>query len=317
MEVWLEEKKPEVMSTTNVVFALVLHALFFAAVFTFAKFHFKPKETVIPIDLTLVVNENLDGVDNEPPPVNDPPPPEPTPPKPPEPTPPTPPPPPPPVETKVDAVVKEPEKKKPEEKKPEPPKETLEERIKRMRESVKAPEKKKEEPKKVEEKKPEPPKKTNEELLKERMDQMVKNAKPVKIKVPDAPSGNGKTDRRTLTEAEIRKRLDEGYKPGSTTQIASSQMQYCISRIQQAIDARWREVMPRIGAEGTVVILARVNAQGRLVNCRLRDSCGDRTSDAAAMTVVKTVPAIAGLDREFLKKYAKEDLAIRYKVKAR
>ena len=120
-----------------------------------------------------------------------------------------------------------------------------------------------------------------------------------------------------LTEAEIRKRLDEGYKPGSTTQIASSQMQYCISRIQQAIDARWREVMPRIGAEGTVVILARVNAQGRLVNCRLKDSCGDRTSDAAALTVVKTVPAISGLDREFLKKYAKEDLAIRYKVRER
>ena len=137
MEVWLEEKKPEVISTTNVVLALVLHALFFAAVFTFAKFHFKPKETVIPIDLTLVVNENLDGVDNEPPPVNDPPPPEPTPPKPPEPTPPTPPQPPPPVETKVDAVVKEPEKKKPEEKKPEPPKETREERLRRIRESVK------------------------------------------------------------------------------------------------------------------------------------------------------------------------------------
>ena len=52
----------------------------------------------------------------------------------------------------------------------------------------------------------------------------------------------------------------------------------------------------------------------RLVNCRLKESCGDRTSDAAAMTVVKTVPAIPGLDREFIKKYSKEDLAIRYKV---
>ena len=279
MEVWLEEKKPEVISTTNVVLALVLHALFFAAVFTFAKFHFKPKETVIPIDLTLVVNENLDGVDNEPPPVNDPPPPEPTPPKPPEPTPPTPPPPPPPVETKVDAVVKEPEKK-PEEKKPEPPKkETREERMKRMKESA--------------------------------------TISKVKIKVPDAQSGNGRTERQPRTPEEIAKLLNKGYKPGSTTQIASSEMQFCISRIQQAIDARWREVMPRIGAEGTVVILARVNAQGRLVNCRLKDSCGDRTSDAAAMTVVKTVPAISGLDREFLKKYAKEDLAIRYKVRER
>ena len=139
----------------------------------------------------------------------------------------------------------------------------------------------------------------------------------VKIKVPDAQSGNGRTERQPRTPEEIAKLLNKGYKPGSTTQIASSEMQFCISRIQQAIDARWREVMPRIGAEGTVVILARVNAQGRLVNCRLKDSCGDRTSDAAAMTVVKTVPAISGLDREFLKKYAKEDLAIRYKVRER
>ena len=313
MEVWIEEQKPEVISTTNVVLALVLHAAFFIAVFAFAKFHFKPKETVIPIDLTVVVNENLDGVDDEPPPLNDPPPPEPTPPKPVEPTPPPPPPPPPPHDTKVDAVEQIKEKpKEPEKKKPEKPKEALEERMKRMRESAKAAEKKPE-PKEPE-KKPEPPKKTKEELLKERMEEMRKNAKTVKIKVPNAPSGNGRTERQTRTPEEIAKLLGQGYKPGATTQIATSEMQFCISRIQQAIDARWREVMPRIGTEGTVVILVRVNQQGRLVNCRLKESCGDRTSDAAAMTVVKTVPAIAGLDREFIKKYSKEDLSIRYKV---
>ncbi len=312
MEVLIEERKPEVISTTNIVLALLLHLAFFVAVFAFAKFHFKPKETIIPIDLTVVVNENLDGVDDEPPPLNDPPPPEPTPPKPVEPTPPQPPPPPPPKETKVDAVEQIKEKPKEPEKKPEPPKETVEERLKRMRESAKVTEKKPEP--KVEEKKPEPPKKTKEELLKERMDQMRKNAKTVKIKVPDAPSGNGRTERQTRTPEEIAKLLGQGYKPGTTTQIATSAMQFCISRIQQAIDARWREVMPRIGAEGTVVILVRVNQQGRLVNCRLKESCGDRTSDTAAMTVVKTVPAISGLDREFIKKYSKEDLAIRYKV---
>jgi len=307
MEVWIEERRPEVISATNIALALALHAAFFIAVFAFAKFHFKPKETVIPIDLTVVVNENLDGVDDEPPPLNDPPPPEPTPPKPAD------PPPPPPRDVKVDAVEVVKEKPKPPEKKPpEKPKETLEERVRRMRESVKAPEKKPEP--KVEEKKPDPPKKTKEELLKERIDQMRKNAKAVKVKVKDAPSGNGRTDRKTLTDKQIQDLLNKGYKPGSKTQLATSEMQFCISRIQQAIDARWREVMPRIGAEGTVVILVRVNQQGRLVNCRLRDSCGDRTSDAAAMTVVKTVPAISGLDREFVKKYSKEDLAIRYKV---
>ena len=142
MEVWIDERRPEVLSTANVVLALVIHVACFLGFFFFARFHFKPKETVIPIDLTVVVNENLDGNEDEPPPLDDPPP------KPPE--PPkvvTPPPPPPKVDTKVDAVVKEPEKKK-----PEKPKETLEERLKRMRESVKD---KPEPPTKEEPKKPE------------------------------------------------------------------------------------------------------------------------------------------------------------------
>ena len=307
MEVFIDEKRPDVVSTTNVVLALVLHVAFFIGVYVFAKMHFTPKETIIPIDLTVVVNENLDGVENEPPPVDDPPPP-----PPPEPKPPkveTPPPPPP--EPKLDAVVKVPDKpKKPEEKKPEKPKETLEDRMKRMRESVKAPEKKPDPPKKEEPKK---------ETREERMKRMRESAsiKKVNIKVPDAPSGNGRTDRKTLTDKEIQDLLNKGYKPGSTTQIADSMMQFCISRVRGAIDARWRAVQPTIGAEGTVFITVRFNMSGAMVNCRLSQSCGDRTSDAAALTVVRSVGPIPGLDKEFLRKYSKEDLTIRYKVESR
>ncbi len=293
MEVWIDEKKPEVLSTTNVVLALVIHVLFFIAVFTFAKFHFKPKETIIPIDLTVVVNENLDGVEDEPPPLDDPPP------EPPKPTPVEPtPPPPPPVKENLDAVVKVPEKKI-EKKKPE-----------------KKPEKKVEE-KKPEVKKPEPPKKTKEQLRQEKLDRIRKNAKKVNIKIKDVPSGNGRTERQTRTPEEIAKLLGAGYKPGTKTQIATSTMQYCISRIQQAIDARWAQVNPRVGSEGYVYIAVRFNMSGRMVNCRLSESCGDRTSDTAALTVVRTVPNISGLDRDFLKEFSKQDLVIRYKVVAR
>ena len=303
MEVWIDEKRPDVMSTANVVLALVIHIVCFLGFFLFARLHFKQKETVIPIDLTVVVNENLDGNENEPPPLDDPPP------KPPE--PPkvvTPPPPPPKVDTKVDAVVKEPEKPKP----PEKPKETLEERLKRMRESVKP--KEPEKPKKEEPKKPE---KTKEELLKERLEQMVKSAKTVKIKVPDKPSGHGRTERQTMTEAQIRKLLSDGYVPSSKTQLATSTMQLCLSRIQMAINARWSHVNPRIGAEGYVLIAVRFNASGQMVNCRLSESCGDKTSDSAALTVVRSVAPIAGLDKEFLREFGKQDLIIRYKVQAR
>ncbi len=313
MEVWVDEKKPEVFDVTSIVLALAVHLVFFIAVFTFAKFHFKPKETVIPIDLTVVVNENLDGVEDEPPPLDDPP--EPTPDPEPVKTPePTPPPPPPPVTENLDAVVKVPEKKVPE-KKPEKPKESLEERMKRMRESVKAPEKKPE--KKTPEKKPEKPKKTKEQLRNERMARMRESAKNVKIKVKDMPSGNGRTERQTRSPEEIARLLGAGYRPGKKTQIANSTMQYCISRVQQAIDARWAQVSPRVGSEGYVYIAVRFNMQGRMVNCRLSESCGDRTSDTAALTVVRTVGAISGLDGDFLKEFSKQDLVIRYKVVAR
>ena len=299
MEVWIDEKRPDVMCTANVVLALVIHVACFLGFFLFARLHFKQKETVIPIDLTVVVNENLDGNENDPPPLDDPPP------KPPE--PPkvvTPPPPPPKVDTKIDAVVKEKEKpKKPEKKPPE------------KKPEVKKPETKKPEPPKKEE--PKKPEKTKEELLKERMEKMRNSAKPVKIKVPDKPSGNGRTERQTMTEDQIRKLLSQGYVPSSKTQIANSTMQLCLSRIQMAINARWSQVNPRIGAEGYVLIAVRFNSAGQMVNCRLSESCGDKTSDSAALTVVRSVAPIAGLDKEFLREFGKQDLIIRYKVQAR
>jgi TonB family protein len=298
MEVWIDEKRPDVMSTANVVFALVIHIVCFLGFFIFARLHFKQKETVIPIDLTVVVNENLDGNDDEPPPLDDPPP------KPPEPPKVVTPPPPPKVDTKVDAVVKEKEKtKKPEKKPPE-----------KKPEVKKDEPKKPEPPKKVEPKKPE---KTKEELLKERMEQMVKSAKSVDRKVPDAPSGNGRTERQTRTPEEIAKLLGQGYKPGKTTQIATSTMQLCLSKIQMAINARWSQVNPRIGKEGYVLIAVRFNASGQMVNCRLSESCDDKVSDSAALTVVRSVGPIAGLDKEFLREFGKQDLVIRYKVVAR
>ena len=146
---------------------------------------------------------------------------------------------------------------------------------------------------------------------------MVKSAKTVKIKVPDKPSGNGRTERQTMTEAQIRKLLSDGYVPSSKTQVATSTMQLCLSKIQMAINARWSKVNPRIGAEGYVLIAVRFNSAGQMVNCRLSESCGDKTSDSAALTVVRSVGPIAGLDKEFLREFGKQDLVIRYKVESR
>ena len=110
-----EKTRPQVLSTRTLVIALLLHVAFFLSFWIFSLLNRKPKETIIPIDLTVVVNENLDGKEDEPPPLEETKP-EPPPPRP-KPEPKVEPPPPPKVEN-VEAVemVKEPPKKKEEKK---------------------------------------------------------------------------------------------------------------------------------------------------------------------------------------------------------
>jgi hypothetical protein len=66
-----QPKKPEVLGPHSVGLAFLTHILFVLAFVLFAVFNFKKPEVVIPIDLTVVVNQNLDGEENEPPPLNE------------------------------------------------------------------------------------------------------------------------------------------------------------------------------------------------------------------------------------------------------
>lgn len=295
MEVWrpevLEGRRPEVLSGRNILVALALHLLAFSIFWIFAVVHglFKPKETVIPIDLTIVVNENLDGNEEDPPPLQNP---EPPPPPPPRPKP----------------------KPKPEEKKPDPPK-TLEQIVTNV---VKNVDKKEEKPKEVEPPKEEPPKKSARELREERMRRMremaVKNTKPVTIEVK-APSGNGKTAKQTMSEAEIRKLLEMGYKPGTENKLAASELQLGVSLVQMALNEKWDSLGPKVGASGDVLLSCRFNSSGGLVNVRIVQSCGDTMSDSAALSVARAVSHIRNLPAGFLNQFSKETLTIRYHVR--
>ena len=168
MELWrpevMEGKRPDVLSTRTFVVALVLHLVVFAVFWIVAAANglFAKKETIIPIDLTVIVNENLDGVENEPPPVLNPPPPEPPKPKTRKPDPPKPKKvePSKPLEQIETNIVKKVEKDK--------KKEQKEKDKKKPEDKEKTPEEKKPD-KKPEEKKPEQPKKTAKELREERL----------------------------------------------------------------------------------------------------------------------------------------------------
>ena len=288
------EKRPEILGVKSIILALSGHLVFFLLCWCVASFSFKTKETVIPIDLTVVVNENLDGKEDEPPPLNE---------SKPEMPPPAPKPkaeaPPPELDKNVDAVEVVKEKPKKKEKRPE----------------KKKPEKKKE----PEKKKPEPPKKSREELLRERIERMRKSATTVKtpIVVKNVPSGDGRTEKKTLSEAEIRKRLGQGYRPGRREQLASGERQRCLSLIQMALDSKWRELSPAVEREGVVLLSVNFDRAGRMVNCRLTKSCGNAVSDRAALTVASRVGYIAGLSPEFIEEFRRETLTIRYKVESR
>lgn len=306
MEVWIDEKKPEVMSTGNLVLAILVHVAFFLVCFLFARLHFKPKETVIPIDLTVVVNENLDGNENEPPPLDDPPPP---PDRPKVVTPPPPPPPPPPTVKPQEAVQQVKEQKKT---KQELEKERLENMRKRAKEVE--PDKPKDKPKE-QEKKPDPPKKTKEQILKERMEAMRKSAtetKPVKIKVKDVPSGNGKTERQTRSAEEIQKLLNQGYKPGTTTQIAAGEEQRCISLIKSAFYAKW-DRPPWTDTLREMHLKVKFGPGGRVLSYTLVQSSGDPKADSTVTRAAALVPSVAGLSDSFIAKN-RDGVIIRFKV---
>lgn len=133
-----ESTKPHVFGSASFGAALAVHVLLFLTLWYLGTFEAQPSSEAIPMELMVVVNENLDGVEDEPPPEK---PPEPEQPKPPDPPPPEPPKPPEPPPAPPEAVIQTPvktnvvknvEKEKP----PEKPKMTREERMKQMRESA-------------------------------------------------------------------------------------------------------------------------------------------------------------------------------------
>ena len=286
-----------ILGKRSFTIALTIHLGFFLVFWIFAAFHglFDKKEEIIPIDLMVVVNENLDGVENEPPPTKNP-----TPPEPPKPEPPKP---------KAKDTVKEPEK----------PKE-LEKIVTNIVAKVdKKAEKKEKEKKKVEKKVPEKPKKTKAELRKERLEKMRKSAKvnnkPVKIEVKSAvASGNGRTDKKTLSDAEIMKLLNQGYKPGKSTQLAANEEQLGYSLIKQAFEAKW-DKPPWTDTLRPMTIRVWFGAGGTIARYKLESSSGDARADQSIQTAASRVGRVPALPQGFIDKYKSSGVPVRFTVK--
>ncbi|MGN0832033.1 MAG: cell envelope integrity protein TolA [Kiritimatiellia bacterium] len=290
MEIWRtgygNAKRPEVLGTRNLSIALALHVGCFVLFWLYAVLHglFVPKEEIIPIDLTVVVNENLDGEENEPPPLR-----EPEPPPPPKPAP------------------------KPKPKAPEKPKE-----LERIVTNVVAKVEQQQATKPEKEKAPEPPKKTAKELREERLRKMRESAKAVNksvaIEVRSAPSGNGRTAKKTLSDAEIRRLLMMGYKPGTTEQLATSDLQLGYSLIKLAFEAKW-DKPPWTDTLKPMTIRVWFGNGGRVVNFRLESSSGDARADQSIKSAASRVGSVPGLPAAFIEKYRSVGVPVRFTVR--
>lgn len=279
------EERPKILTGKNVGYAILAHIILFLSFYLFA-IPFKSRPVVIPIDLTVVVNENLDGEENEPPPE-----------KPVEPLPPPPPEPP-----------------KPVVKAPEPPKveEKLEavEMVKEKKKEEKKEKPKVEKPKEPE--KPKPPEKTKEQLMKERIERMRSSAKDVKNppkKKVDPPKNNGKTDKRPQ---DWEKLLNAGYKPGATTNLAASEEQLCISLIRQRFESKW-DKPAWTDTLKPMVILCKFGPGGKLIAYNITQSSGDRAADQSILRAASLVGSVPGLTQGFLDKY-KGGIEVRFTV---
>lgn len=287
MEIWRvgyeEEKLPAVISRRTLTVALLLHLSVFVVFWLYAACHdlFNKEEEIIPIDLTVVVNENLDGKENDPPPLKKPDPPKPKP----KPQP------------------------KPKPKESEKPKE-LEKIVTNIVTKVE---------KKVEKKVPERPKKTARELREERMRKMRESAKVVNTKVTievrnAKASGNGRTARKTLSNAEIQKFLNMSYKPGTSEQLAASDAQLGYSLIKSAVEDKW-EVPPWTDTLKPMTVRIWFGGGGRVVNYKLERSSGDAKADRSILSAASRVRAIPGLPPAFIEAYKSKGIPCQFTVR--
>ena len=294
MEIWRvgydTAQRPKVLSKRNLAIALVLHVSTFVLFWLYAACHdlFDKEEEIIPIDLTVVVNQNLDGKENEPPPLKKV---EPEPPKP-----------------------KPQPKPKPKVKEPEKPKE-----LEKIVTNVVAKVDKKAEEKRPEKKKPEPPKKTAKELREERMRKMRESAKQVNEKVTievrsAKASGDGRTARKTLSDAEVMRRLNEDYKPGTSEQIATSELQLGYSLIKQTFEEKW-DKPPWTDTLKPMTIRVWFGGGGRIVKYHLERSSGDRKADQSILSAASRVGAIPALPAAFVDKFKRSGVPVQFTVK--
>lgn len=247
---------------------------------------FRKKELSIPLDFTVVLDEN--EVEPNVPPQPEPPAKTPEPPTKSVPLPDPPKPLPLPDPPKDAVVIKKTEKPKPPEKKPEPP-------------QPKPPEKK-----------PDPPKPPEKKPFVKGTRVEARPPQPTQDFTKLKPVTTAPVTEKRLTKAEIAKALQDGAKPGTRNVLPEDEVSRCVMLVRRAMYEAWEQ--PGAGDAGPrpALLDIRLDSTGRVVSYRIRQSSGSAYFDQTVLKAAANVAPIRGLSLAFLKQY--ETLTVEFKL---
>ena len=137
--------------------------------------------------------------------------------------------------------------------------------------------------------------------------------KTVTIEVKNRPSGDGRTAKKTLSDAEVLKLLNAGYKPGTAEQIATSELQYAYSLIKMAIESKW-DTPAWTDTLRPMQIRLWFGPGGKILNYRLEHSSGDAAADQTIKSAAARVGSVPGLPQAFIEKFRSSGVPCRFTV---
>ena len=139
--------------------------------------------------------------------------------------------------------------------------------------------------------------------------------KKVTIEVKNAKaSGDGRTDRQPMSQAEIQKLLGLGAKAGTSNQLAASDAQLGYSLIKMAVEDKW-EVPPWTDTLKPMTVRIWFGNGGRVVNYKLEKSSGDQKADQSILSAASRVGSIPGLPSAFIDAYKTKGIPCQFTVR--
>ncbi len=173
----------------------------------------------------------------------------------------------------------------------------------------------------LEEKKPEPKKVEKKKEVKQ-PEKKVEKKKPTKPKIKIGkrvgPVTEGKkdkskaaTEKKTLSDAEIKKMLGMGAKSGNKNQIPTSEASRCFGQIRAAFkekcDAYGLEASPT-GRDPELKVV--FGSGGRVTSVSISRSSGDRAFDQQVLQACRQVRQVSGLSSTFLSEYKTVEIVL-------